>query len=48
MMKMVMKRTLLPFAPTNAHRRCGHSLRVDDGKVTLFVHLHILIQHRNI
>lgn len=33
-------------ASTNTHRYCGCSLRVDNGKVTLFVHLHILITHK--
>lgn len=32
-------------ASTNTHRYCGCGLRVDNGKVTLFVHLHILITH---
>lgn len=37
---------IVATASTNTHRYCGCSLRVDDGKVTLFVHLHILITHK--
>lgn len=37
---------IVSTASTNTHRYCGCSLRVDDGKMTLFVHLHILITHK--
>lgn len=37
---------IVATATTNTHCCCGGSLRVDDGKVTLMVHLRILITHK--